>query len=351
MPDRDIETERDIFARRQAEMTANWYSGVQKKAGDLDAFIGRRQVAYLDRWGEAARFIPEGATVLDVGGGNTYVDLLKFLKSRAYDYFYLDVDPGAAAASAALAAGFGFDPSQFRVGFNDRLDFADEQFDAVFSSHCIEHSFDLPTTFRELNRVLKPDGNLLMAVPFGWESNPEHPYFFDADDWQALVDDAGFEVRVLQVGREYAEAGFDLFVAARKVGAPRPAFRVDPAVRRKTAHTHVDRLDGSITLTGTVDRRDDHVILGGPDWAIDIAVPAGAREIRPIFARHDWSGIVAMRQGARELQIDLYSWYSYAQPALYVLDPSAPPRLEIRPSGRNPAARDGQVVLYGYMWR
>jgi len=51
------------------------------------------------------------------------------------------------------------------------LPFADDEFDAIFSSEVFEHIFNLPEILKELNRVLKPGGQLLLTCPFAW---PEH---------------------------------------------------------------------------------------------------------------------------------------------------------------------------------
>jgi ubiquinone/menaquinone biosynthesis C-methylase UbiE len=46
-----------------------------------------------------------------------------------------------------------------------RLKFDDESFDKVFSFHCIEHVPDLGAALREMDRVLKPGGSLLLVYP------------------------------------------------------------------------------------------------------------------------------------------------------------------------------------------
>ncbi len=338
-----MDRSRAEFAQRQAEMTANWMAAVERNAGDVEAYIRQRQRAYLDRWREAWRFIPDGAKVLDIGGGNPWPDLLREL-SR-FDYHYLDVDPAAVAGARVLGAEVGIDPANFAHGFNDELAFEAGAFDAVFSSHCIEHSFDLAKTMRELWRVLRPAGALLMAVPFGWEPNPEHPYFFGPGEWCALVEDAGFEIRVAQVGREYPETGHDYFIAARKAEMPSAPGRVDPADYRKDSREFIGLDDPRIELRGEIDRRDDHAICDG-DWSILIDAPGA--EVMPVLVRHPWSAIVEIRRGGQRAYADLFSWFSYVQPAL---GPGTAGPMIINPVGRNPAARASQAALYGVLWR
>ena len=45
------------------------------------------------------------------------------------------------------------------------LAFEDESFDKIYSFLCIEHIRDLPRAFREMDRVLKPGGRVLLVYP------------------------------------------------------------------------------------------------------------------------------------------------------------------------------------------
>jgi len=45
------------------------------------------------------------------------------------------------------------------------LAYEDESFDKIYSFHCIEHIPDLPGAFREMSRVLKPGGRILLVYP------------------------------------------------------------------------------------------------------------------------------------------------------------------------------------------
>jgi SAM-dependent methyltransferase len=346
--------DRAVFAERQAQMTSNWYEAVKRREGDVDAYIAKRQAAYLDRWREAGRFAADGATVLDVGGGNLFPALMEHIKRRGFDYFYIDVDQSAVDASRNLAQGYGLKGSQFARGFNDQFQFLDGQFDAVFSSHCLEHSFDLTRTLQELNRIIKHRGNLLMAVPFGWEENPEHPYFFGPNHWIALVEDAGFEVRVAQVGREYPESGYDFFIAARKVGRPDKQPRVDPADYRKDTYQFVAHSSPCIRYSGNLSTVDGgHAAhLRGHDWAISITLP-GAREVLPIFKNHDWSGMVEINGGGKKSYHDLFSWFATVQPVRHDTHVKLESEhvITVRCSGKNSASWSTEAVLYGLMFR
>jgi SAM-dependent methyltransferase len=346
--------DRKTFAERQANMTANWYESVKSREGDVSAYIDSRHRAYLQRWKEGGRFIDSGARVLDVGGGNLNVTLLQYLQEKEIDYYYIDVDPAAVDSSRQLAASMGFRQNQFSVGFNDKLDFPDSAFDVVFSSHCVEHSFNLDSTFYELNRVIKQGGNLLMAVPFGWEENPEHPYFLGPDHWIALVEDAGFRIRVAQIGREYPEYGYDFFIAAKKISEPISRRRIAPFDYRKDSFRFISHDNAQIIYKGDASPAA-HVSathLRGESWAISITLP-DAIEIAPIFTHHNWSGLIKIRETGHEVVHDLFSWFSMVQPVPFKSAGAGSHSGEflIEVAGRNPLSCASEGVLHGVMYR
>lgn len=351
----DESIDRDTFARRQAEMTANWYEGVKRRVGDVEAYIAGRQDAYMDRWREAGRFIPDGARVLDIGAGNLYPALFEYFRHKGLDYHYLDVDESAVLGSMAMGADYGFTADKFAKGFNDQFAFPDGSFDAVFSSHCIEHSFDLAKTFSEVNRILKPDGNLLMAVPFGWESNPEHPYFLGPDHWIALVEDHGFSVRVAQIGREYPESGYDYFIAARKVQSAGGPCRIAPERFRKDNYTFMPFDSEHIRCKGSVVRTADGSAshMKGGAWTMTLAIPATATEVLPILVKHNWSGTIQITSNDSSSWHDLFSWFPFVQPVRHALRRGGfgQHQVVIRPIGKNDSSWSTEAVLHGVMYR
>jgi ubiquinone/menaquinone biosynthesis C-methylase UbiE len=52
-----------------------------------------------------------------------------------------------------------------RVMDAQKLSFADASFDKIYSFHAIEHIPDLAGVFAEMDRVLKPDGTVLLVYP------------------------------------------------------------------------------------------------------------------------------------------------------------------------------------------
>jgi len=343
--------EREAFAAAQVEMTRRWYENLERSGLDVAAYVEARRAAYLDRWREAGRYIGRDKSVLDIGGGNLSEGLFGYFRAQGWDYFYADVGEAEVASSRVLGARYGYEADHFSRRLNHELDYAPRAFDAVFSSHCLEHSMDLELTLRQINRLLKPGGVLVASVPFGWDAQPNHPYFLDAEDWLILIEDAGFRIRAHQISGEYVEHGEDLMIAAVKTGEPAAAFRLDIDRYAKTPFR--DFRDPAVRLLGRVIEKEDHAILDGEDWRIEILAPQGAQEMLPVFARHNWSGIVRARCGRDERQVDLFR----TQPATEVvrLALSAPAEagqvLDVTPLGRRDASFGAQAVFLGFMTR
>ena len=57
------------------------------------------------------------------------------------------------------------------------LPFPDNYFDSVVSFEVFEHVFNIDEMVSEIRRVLKPNGQLLISIPFAWEEH-EIPYDF-----------------------------------------------------------------------------------------------------------------------------------------------------------------------------
>ena len=109
-------------------------------------------------------FLPALAgDVLDVGCGRKPYQHL----TRATRYVGVDIDTPATRALAAA--------DHYYDGRT--LPFADASFDAVLCSQVLEHVFAPAEFLREIHRVLRPGGVLLLATPFVWDEH-EQPQDF-----------------------------------------------------------------------------------------------------------------------------------------------------------------------------
>jgi SAM-dependent methyltransferase len=94
------------------------------------------------------------------------------------------------------------------------LPFETSYFDSFFSSEVFEHVFNLPEILKEINRVVKPEGNILITIPFAIH---EHEVPFDFARYTRFgIDDlltkSGFKVLKIEPTNNYIEAIFQLWV-------------------------------------------------------------------------------------------------------------------------------------------
>ncbi|HKY49050.1 MAG TPA: methyltransferase domain-containing protein [Acidimicrobiia bacterium] len=95
-----------------------------------------------------------GDRILDVGCGKGH--LVKALRDLGVDAAGIDLNPNA--SDVAVVAGV-----QTMSATN--LDFDDAAFDAVVSFHAIEHIPHIDEALREMSRVVKPTGKVLLVYP------------------------------------------------------------------------------------------------------------------------------------------------------------------------------------------
>lgn len=129
----------------------------------------------------------DGGTVLDVGCGNQPYRHL-FANQR---YVGIDIEGGGHSQSQKNVDAF-FD--------GQRIPYGDGSFDAVIVTEVLEHAEDPEALIREINRVLKADGQLLVTMPFVWDEH-EQPYDFrrfTSFEHRRLLERSGFAVTSLK---------------------------------------------------------------------------------------------------------------------------------------------------------
>ncbi len=105
---------------------------------------------------------------LDVGCG--IGDFLQFWP----DTVGVDINP----RTVAYCRAHGLDA---RLIEPDQLPFDDKSFDSVLMDNVLEHIADPTALLRELRRVLRPEGRLLIGVPgvLGWDCDEDHKVRYD----------------------------------------------------------------------------------------------------------------------------------------------------------------------------
>lgn len=134
--------------------SANGASVPQKLAGLL-VYLEPARKAWTDF---RAMYLPvrPGGRLLEIGCGSGHQ--LEFLQRLGWQVEGLDPDP--AAVSTASARGL-----TVHAGSLEAQHFPDRYFDAVVSSHVIEHVHDPVGLLRECGRILRPGGRLVVVTP------------------------------------------------------------------------------------------------------------------------------------------------------------------------------------------
>jgi SAM-dependent methyltransferase len=93
------------------------------------------------------------------------------------------------------------------------IPFANEYFDSVFCSEVFEHVFNLHEVIKEIKRVLKPGGKILVTVPLCWNEH-EAPYDFGrytSYGIRHILETNGFEVIELRKSGNFFKVNMQLW--------------------------------------------------------------------------------------------------------------------------------------------
>lgn len=171
----------------------------EKESGQVRDFAATRRTL--------RRLHPRGGRMVELGSGLGY--LLRSFKDEGWDV--LGIDPWRAAPMHTRKVhGFETVPATL-----EQARLPDASADVVVMLHVIEHVPDPVATLREIHRVLRPGGHLVMETPrydtlmFRLLGHRErslrcdgHVYFFTFDTLRRSYEKAGFrEVETRAVGR------------------------------------------------------------------------------------------------------------------------------------------------------
>lgn len=104
-----------------------------------------------------------GETILDIGCGNAR-DVVPILHAGAR-VVGVDISPEMIRQGKRDLAEAGFPDVELHIGDATQLDFPTGTFDAVLCSEVIEHIPDASAAIREIRRVLRPGGRLVLSTP------------------------------------------------------------------------------------------------------------------------------------------------------------------------------------------
>jgi SAM-dependent methyltransferase len=144
-----------------------------------------------------------GGDILDFGcGSKPYESLFK----KARSYIGVDIEVS------------GHNHKESKVDYfydGKKLPFPDRSFDTIVCFEVFEHIFNIEQVLTEIYRVLRPDGQLLISIPFAWDEH-EIPYDFARYTSYGLthiLNKNGFEITTLVKTTTYILAVFQMLTA------------------------------------------------------------------------------------------------------------------------------------------
>jgi SAM-dependent methyltransferase len=208
----------DTVTQNKKYYETYWSAGKHTFSGSNQGYAPN-----LRRWmSHELRDLPNGSPVLEVGCGDA-----SFTTELANHFSHvtaIDISSGQIAENAARLPGIVF--RQHDVA--ETFPFPDASFDVIWCSEVLEHLFEPAFALREMHRLLKPNGRLLVTVPyhgrfknvlialFNWDEHfvPSSPHirFYTNRSLARIVRTAGFQaikIKTCGMGRPLR----DLFVA------------------------------------------------------------------------------------------------------------------------------------------
>lgn len=162
-------------------------------------------IEHLHRYAIAIE-LASGKTVLDIACGEGYGSNL--LASKAAYVTAMDIDK---AAIENASAKYKKDNLHFKVAQAEKIAAADNEFDLVVSFETLEHLSDHDSMIKEIKRVLKPDGLLLISTPDkknysdnkGYK-NPFHLKELYRNEFETLLKSSFSQVRIYDQQMAYS---------------------------------------------------------------------------------------------------------------------------------------------------
>lgn len=161
---------------------------------------------------------PSKITVGDLGCGSGTM-LCEALSMRPdWTGYGLDISEAAINYARRLSVHKGVaDRAHFQTGCLTNLPFADKSFDVLIASEVVEHLPETGRVFKELSRVLAPDGLLLVTVPLE-SRTPAHVHALNStEDLSTMIEQAGLSVSSIETKwhLSYGDDRKHIFAVAR----------------------------------------------------------------------------------------------------------------------------------------
>ena len=165
--------------------------------------------------------IPAGRNILDAGcGDQKYRKYCSHLNYYAQDFGGYKVDIKKTLGSLGLGGRLGYEYGTLDfTGDIWNIDVESSYFDAVICTEVIEHVAYPIETIKELSRILKPDGKLILTAPSNCLRHMD-PFFFTSgfsDRWyEQILPEMGFTIESLvPIGNYYHWMAVEIFRTIR----------------------------------------------------------------------------------------------------------------------------------------
>lgn len=196
---------------------------------------------HVDRYRFATRFIPAGAIVCDAACGVGYGAWILANETNAASIVGVDLSEDAIAYANDY---YQHERISFRKGDCLAIDLETDSVDVFVSFETVEHIPNAPAFLREVGRVLKPTGRLIVStpneelMPFSREAFPFHVRHYRPDELTGLLGAAGFAIETVASNKHRKKGGviegwegpFNIVVCR-----PRPSSRLSLALEADSA--------------------------------------------------------------------------------------------------------------------
>ena len=215
-----------LFDRRHVRQTFSRFAHTYSAASNLQKDV---QMRLLDALALFEKYNP--SVIADIGAGTA--DASMHLRKRWPKAVIIAIDQALPMLQQAQRLSWWKKPILRVAGNAQTLPLTDQSVDLLFSNLCLQWIDDLPQTFREFRRVLRP-GGLLLCSTFGQGTLHELRQAFKvADDYPHVMPfqtmmqfgdallDAGFHQPVIdrdEICQTYADFN-QLLCAIRAIGA------------------------------------------------------------------------------------------------------------------------------------
>ena len=153
------------------------------------------------------KIIPKKSRVLEIGSGHGF--FLEIMKTNGFDIIGYDISKEKRKYSKKIT-----DVPVYDININEKIP-ADNKFDIVVLFHTLEHIIDPITLLKNIKKLLKPKGKILIEVPnsddfhlklnkfykeFYWER--AHIHYFNPKILKNVIQKSGFKnIRIVGVQR------------------------------------------------------------------------------------------------------------------------------------------------------